>query len=125
MAHEHDGGHGHSHDHTSAVDEALEASAEGIRALKLSLAGLGITAVLQLVIVLMSSSVALLADTIHNFGDALTALPLGVAFVLGRRAPTRRYSYGFGRAEDLAGVLIVGMIAASSILAAYEAVTRL
>ncbi|MEA3057122.1 MAG: hypothetical protein QOD30_2554, partial [Actinomycetota bacterium] len=73
----------------------------------------------------MSSSVALLADTIHNFGDALTALPLGVAFVLGRRPPTRRYTYGFGRAEDLAGVLIVAMIAASSIVAAYEAVTRL
>jgi Co/Zn/Cd efflux system component len=63
--HGHTGGHGHSHDHTSAVDEALEASAEGIRALKLSLVGLGITAVLQLVIVLLSSSVALLADGHH------------------------------------------------------------
>jgi cation diffusion facilitator family transporter len=123
--HDHDGGHGHTHDHTSMVDDAMEASADGIRALKLSLIGLGITAVLQLVIVLVSSSVALLADTIHNFGDALTALPLGVAFVLGRRAPTRRYTYGFGRAEDLAGGVIVVMIAASSIVAAYEALTRL
>jgi cation diffusion facilitator family transporter len=119
------GGHQHSHDHSRAVDRALEASAEGIRALKLSLAGLGATAVLQLVIVVMSSSVALLADTIHNLGDALTAIPLGIAFVLGRRAPTRRYTYGFGRAEDLAGVAIVLMIAASAALAAYEAIDRL
>jgi cation diffusion facilitator family transporter len=119
------GGHGHTHDHTGMVDDALQASAEGIRALKLSLAGLGVTAILQLVIVLASSSVALLADTIHNFGDALTALPLGVAFVLGRRKPTRRYTYGFGRAEDLAGVLIVVMIMASAVLAAYEAIVRL
>jgi cation diffusion facilitator family transporter len=128
MAHEHGhehGGHGHTHDHTAAVDEALEASAEGIRALKLSLVGLGVTAVLQLVIVVLSSSVALLADTIHNFGDALTAVPLGIAFVIGRRAPTKRYTYGFGRAEDLAGVVIVVMIAASAVVAAYEAIVRL
>jgi cation diffusion facilitator family transporter len=107
------------------VDDALEASAEGIRALKISLVGLGVTAALQLVVVLMSSSVALLADTIHNLGDALTALPLGVAFVLGRRAPTKRYTYGFGRAEDLAGVVIILMIAASAVIAAYEAISRL
>jgi cation diffusion facilitator family transporter len=107
------------------VDDALQASADGIRALKLSLVGLAATAILQLVVVLMSSSVALLADTIHNFGDALTALPLGVAFVLGRRAATRRYTYGFGRAEDLAGVVIIVMIAASAVIAAYEAIDRL
>ena len=73
----------------------------------------------------MSSSVALLADTIHNFGDALTAIPLGVAFVLGKRPPTKRYTYGFGRAEDLAGVFVVLMIAASAAVAGYEAVDRL
>src|SRR3954451_9381480 len=123
--HAHGEGHGHTHDTSGMVDDALRTSAEGIRALKLSLVGLGITAVLQLVIVLASSSVALLADTIHNFGDALTAVPLGIAFVLGRRPPTRRYTYGYGRAEDLAGIAIVITIAASSIAAAYAAIERL
>jgi cation diffusion facilitator family transporter len=69
--------------------------------------------------------VALLGDTLHNAADALTAVPLGIAFVVGRRPPTRRYTYGYGRAEDLAGVVIVVIIAASSALAAYEAITRL
>ena len=73
----------------------------------------------------VSGSVALLGDTLHNAADALTAVPLGIAFVVGRRPPTRRYTYGYGRAEDLAGVVIVVIIAASSALAAYEAVTRL
>src|SRR5207248_2024196 len=72
-----------------------------------------------------SGSVALLGDTLHNAADALTALPLAVAFVMGRRPPNRRYTYGYGRAEDLAGVGIVALIAASSGLTAYEAVTRL
>ena len=115
----------HSHDHSDSIDDALTASNEGIRALKISLVVLGITAALQVVIVAISGSVALLADTIHNFGDALTAVPLGIAFVLGRRAPTKRYTYGFGRAEDLAGVFVVVMIAASAALAGYEAITRL
>jgi len=75
--------------------------------------------------VVLSGSVALLGDTLHNVADALTAVPLGVAFLLGRRAPTRRYTYGFGRAEDLAGVLIVVVIAASAAAAGYEAVRRL
>jgi cation diffusion facilitator family transporter len=103
----------------------MEASAEGIRALWISLAVLGATALLQLTVVAVSGSVALLGDTLHNAADALTAVPLGIAFVLGRRAPTRRYTYGYGRAEDLAGVVIVVIIAASSALAAYEAITRL
>ena len=75
--------------------------------------------------VALSGSVALLGDTLHNAADALTAVPLGIAFLLGRRPPTRRYTYGYGRAEDLAGVAIVLIIAASSALAAYAAVTRL
>jgi cation diffusion facilitator family transporter len=124
--HGHDHGpHGHTHDHTAAIDDALTASDEGIRALKISLAGLGVTAVLQVFIVVISGSVALLADTIHNFGDALTAIPLGVAFVLGKRPPTKRYTYGFGRAEDLAGVFVVVMIALSAAVAGYEAIDRL
>lgn len=76
----------HSHDSADSVDSALESSARGIRAVKISLVGLGITALLQLLVVLVSGSVALLADTIHNFSDALTAVPLWIAFVLGRRA---------------------------------------
>src|SRR5207249_2825258 len=77
------------------------------------------------VVVLLTDSTALLADTIHNFSDALTAVPLWVAFILGRRAATRRYTYGFGRAEDLAGVFIVAMIALSAIVAGYESIHRL
>jgi cation diffusion facilitator family transporter len=115
----------HSHDAADSVDSALEASADGIRAVKISLVALGVTAVVQLLVVLVSGSVALLADTIHNFSDALTAIPLWIAFVLSRRAANRRYTYGYGRAEDLAGVFIVVMIALSSILAAYESIRRL
>jgi cation diffusion facilitator family transporter len=115
----------HSHEAADKVDAAMEASAEGIRALWISLAVLAVTALIQLAVVLISGSVALLGDTLHNAADALTAVPLGIAFLAGRRPPNRRYTYGYGRAEDLAGVVIVLIIAASSALAAYEAVTRL
>ena len=136
--HEHDHGHStgvwgalraivapHSHDTADSIDDALTSSAAGTRALKVSLAVLGVTAVLQAVVFAWSGSVGLLADTIHNFSDALTALPLGLAFWLGRRPANRRYTYGYGRAEDLAGVFIVAMIALSSVVAAGEAVNRL
>jgi cation diffusion facilitator family transporter len=96
-----------------------------MRALKISLFGLAVTAAFQVVIVLISGSVALLADTIHNFSDALTAIPLAVAFWLGRRPPNKRYTYGYGRAEDLAGIFIVAMIALSAAVAGWEAVRRL
>jgi cation diffusion facilitator family transporter len=115
----------HSHDAADSVDSALEASAEGIRAVKISLVALLATSVAQAVVVVLTGSVALLADTIHNFSDALTAVPLWIAFVLGRRAASRRYTYGYGRAEDLAGVFIVAMIALSSIVAGWESVLRL
>jgi cation diffusion facilitator family transporter len=115
----------HSHDASDSIDGALESSAAGIRAVKISLLALGVTAVVQLVIVLLSGSVALLADTVHNFSDALTAVPLWIAFVLGRRAATRRYTYGFGRVEDLAGLFVIAMIALSAAVAAYESVRRL
>lgn len=115
----------HSHDAADSVDDALEASAAGIRALKISLVALLVTALAQLVVVIVSGSVALLADTIHNFADALTAVPLWIAFVLARRAANRRYTYGFGRAEDLAGLFIVLVIALSAVLAGYESVRRL
>ncbi|WP_344978879.1 cation diffusion facilitator family transporter [Streptosporangium fragile] len=103
----------------------MEASAEGMRALWISLAVLGVTAVVQAAVVAASGSVALLGDTMHNAADALTAVPLGIAFLLGRRSPNRCYTYGYGRAEDLAGVVIVLVIAASAAVAAYEAIDRL
>ncbi|HEY3958667.1 MAG TPA: cation diffusion facilitator family transporter [Streptosporangiaceae bacterium] len=115
----------HSHDAGDKVDAVMEASAAGMRTLWVSLAVLAVTAVMQAVVVAMSGSVALLGDTLHNAADALTALPLGVAFVIGRRPPTRRYTYGYGRAEDLAGIGIVALIAASCALTAYEALSRL
>lgn len=116
---------GHSHEATEQVDSTLEASGEGMRALWISLAGLGATAVLQAVVVVASHSVALLGDTLHNAADALTALPLAVAFTLGRRVANSRYTYGYGRAEDLAGLLIVLLIAGSAVLTGYEAIRRL
>ncbi len=116
---------GHSHDPADAVDEALVGNARGIRAVKVSLVGLGITAVLQLGVVLISGSVALLADTIHNFSDALTAIPLWIAFTVGTRAATRRYTFGYRRAEDLAGLFVLVMILGSAVLAAYESIHRL
>ncbi len=115
----------HSHDASDSIDGALESSAAGIRAVKISLLALSATAIAQLVIVAISGSVALLADTIHNFSDALTAVPLWIAFALGRRAATRRYTYGFGRAEDLAGLFVVAMIAISALIAGVESVRRL
>jgi cation diffusion facilitator family transporter len=117
--------HSHSHDAADSVDSALESSAQGIRAVKISLVALGVTAVLQLLVVGVSGSVALLADTVHNFSDALTAVPLWIAFLVGRRAANRRYTYGYGRAEDLAGLFIVAIIAASALLAAVGSVRRL
>ncbi|SHI44282.1 cation diffusion facilitator family transporter [Streptomyces sp. 3214.6] len=115
----------HSHEAADKLDPALESSARGMRALWLSLAVLGVTAVAQAVVVVLSGSVALLGDTVHNAADALTAVPLGIAFVLGRRAATRRFTYGYGRAEDLAGIAIVLTIAASAAFAGWTAVERL
>jgi cation diffusion facilitator family transporter len=115
----------HSHDAADSIDDALEASKEGVRALKISLFILLGTTILQLAVVLISGSVALLADTIHNFSDALTAVPLWIAFILGRRAATRRFTFGYGRAEDLAGLFIVAVVALSAVVAAWQSIDRL
>jgi len=131
--HDHDGLWGrithalipHSHDAADSIDDTLKATGEGIRAVKISLAALGVTALVQSVIVWFSGSVALAADTIHNFSDALTSIPLWIAFVLSRRAATRRYTHGFGRVEDVAGLFIVAMIALSAVIAGWEAIRRL
>ena len=115
----------HTHDSADSIDDAMESSVQGIRALKISLFILLGTTVLQLAVVIVSGSVALLADTIHNFSDALTAVPLWIAFILGRRAANRRYTFGYGRAEDLAGLFIVAVVALSAILAAWQSIDRL
>jgi cation diffusion facilitator family transporter len=115
----------HSHDANDSLDRALEGSHEGIRAVMISLFVLLATAGVQALVVVASGSVALLSDTLHNGADALTAIPLFLAFRLGRRAPTRRFTYGFGKAEDLAGVVVIVLIGASAIFAAYAAINRL
>jgi hypothetical protein len=114
----------HTHDAHDSIDDALETSTAGIRAVKISLLVLSLTAALQIVVVIISGSVALLADTIHNFADALTAVPLWIAFALSRRPATPRYTYGYGRVEDLAGLFIVIMITLSALLAGYESIRR-
>jgi cation diffusion facilitator family transporter len=121
--HDHgDGGHGHTH---GVIDPTIATTTRGIWAIKWSFVVLAITAALQLVIVFFSGSVALLADTIHNVGDAVTAIPLWIAFMLARRKPSKTFTYGLGRVEDLAGILIVLIILFSAIVAGYEAVDRL
>ncbi|MGO7421720.1 cation diffusion facilitator family transporter, partial [Rhizobium ruizarguesonis] len=116
------GGHGHTH---GVVDPSIASSERGIWAIKWSFVILAITAALQLIVVFSSGSVALLADTIHNIGDAATAIPLWIAFTLVRRKPTKTFNYGLGRVEDLAGMLIVLIILFSAIVAGYEAIDRL
>jgi cation diffusion facilitator family transporter len=143
--HHHDHDHGHHHDHVhrtgiigwfqrtffhshdvhEKVDDAMESNERGIWALKISLLGLGLTAIMQVVIVYFSGSTALLADTIHNFGDAATSIPLWIAFALARRGRTRKFTYGYGRAEDVAGVIIVLLIFFSACVAGYESVRKI
>jgi cation diffusion facilitator family transporter len=116
------GAHGHTH---GAVDPRLTTTERGIWALKWSFIGLLATAVFQLVIVYFSGSVALLADSIHNFGDMATAVPLWIAFTVARRKPSYRFTYGLGRVEDVAGVIIVLIILFSAIAASYQSIHRL
>src|SRR5688572_7778666 len=105
--HDHDHGHVHGHGHGHGTGDARSTCAEGLRTVWVSVAFLAFTAIVQAVVVVASGSVALLGDSLHNVADALTALPLAVAFVLGRRPPSARYTYGYGRAEDLAGIAVV------------------
>ena len=123
IGHAHGAGeHGHTH---GVIDASIPTTTQGISAIKWSFVILAVTAILQLVVVYFSSSVALLADTIHNLGDATTAIPLWVAFVLARRKPSKAFNYGLGRVEDLAGIIIVLIILASAIVAGYAAIDRL
>ena len=115
----------HSHDAADSIDDALEASERGVHAVKVSFLALIMTTLVQLAVVVITDSVELLADTVHNFSDTLTAVPLFLAFRLSRRPSTRRYTYGYHRAEDLAGVFVILMITVSAVIAAWEATLRL
>lgn len=118
--------HPHSHDHSDlAADHAFADNQAGIRTVWLALAALGITSLLQLAIVFASGSVALLADTAHNIGDGLNSIPLLLAFYLARQLATRRYTYGYGRAEDVAGLFIVLSILVSAAIVFWESWQRL
>lgn len=131
MPHDHADGHSHTHGHVShshlhgGIDPAITTTERGMWAIKWSFIGLLVTAVLQLAAVALSGSVALLADTIHNVGDAATAIPLWIAFLLVRWQPTMRLPYGYGRVEDLAGVAILLVIVGTALVVLYEAVDRL
>lgn len=122
-AHDHgDSGHGHTH---GVIDPMIATTTRGIWAIKWSFVLLALTAAAQLVVVFLSGSVALLADTIHNVGDAVTAIPLWVAFMLARRRPSRTFTYGLGRVEDIAGLFIVAIILISALVAGYQSINRL
>lgn len=118
--------HGHSHQHNALVtDNAFTANQEGIRAVWIALAALTLTSIIQIVIYWLSGSVALFADTVHNIGDGLNSIPLLIAFYLARRAATRRYTYGYARAEDVAGIFIVLSIAISAGVIFWESFQKL
>lgn len=123
---EHGRDHGSDHGHTHGViDPTIATTERGIWAIKWSFVLLAITAALQIVVVLATGSVALLADTIHNVADATTAIPLWIAFKLAQRKPTATFTYGYGRVEDLAGIAIVLIILFSALVAGYESIDRI
>jgi cation diffusion facilitator family transporter len=121
----HGHGHGHAHDHATSIDVALSEDRSARATLWISLGVLALTAGVQLVVAIASGSVALLGDSLHNVADALTAVPLLVAFALATRPPTTRFTYGYGRTEDLAGLFVVAMITVSALVAGWQAIDRL
>jgi cation diffusion facilitator family transporter len=117
--------HGHSEKQQELASDPALATNEGIRTVWIALAALGITTIVQILIVMASRSTALLADTVHNFGDALNSVPLLIAFYLARRAANNRYTYGYGKAEDVAGIFIVLSLVFSAGYAFYESINKL
>ena len=128
--HEHDdeghghshGGHGHEH---GKVDADLYGNRAGLRAVQISTAGMFIVALIQFSIAFIGGSAGLFADALHNFGDVLTTVALWIAFVISNRAANSRYTYGYYRAEDLAGIFIVLIIIASAVAGAVESILKL
>ncbi len=121
--HSHDHGYAHSHSH-GVIDPSIVTHERGLWAIKWSFVVLILTAIFQLFVVIASNSVALLGDTVHNLADAGTAFPLGIAFLAARLKPSKRFTYGYGRVEDLAGVAVIFIILFSAIFAGYEAIQR-
>lgn len=112
----------HSTEH-GTVDPLILNTEKGKKAIKVSFLGLAAIASAQIVIALISGSSALLADTFHSLSDAVTAVPLWIAFSIANRKPDKRFTYGYGRAEDVAGLAIVFLILISALFAAYNAIS--
>ena len=119
---EHEHGHGHEH---SKVDADLYGNQAGLRAVQLSTAGMLLVSAIQFAIALIGGSAGLFADALHNFGDVFTTVALWIAFVISSRAANQRYTYGYYRAEDLAGIFIVLVIIASAVAGAVESIQKL
>lgn len=113
---------GHTH---GSIDPSIITTKKGLWAVKWSFIGLMATFIIQIVVVFFTGSVALLADTIHNLGDAITAIPLGIAFLFALKKPSKKFTYGYGRVEDIAGVIIILLILFSAIIAGYQAINRI
>ncbi len=122
QAHQHEKEHSHTH---GAVDSSIATSKQGLEAVKWSSLLLFLGACLQLAVVILTGSVSLLSDTIHNFGDAFTAVPLGIAFLFTRKKPSKRFTYGYGKIEDIAGVIVILFMLSSALGAAYVSIQRL
>jgi cation diffusion facilitator family transporter len=121
--HEHDEkGHGHEH---GKVDADLYGNRAGLRAVQISTAGMLVVAAIQFAIAWIGGSAGLFADALHNFGDVFTTIALWIAFVISNRAANQRYTYGYYRSEDLAGIFIVLVIIASAIASAVESIQKL
>lgn len=119
---EHSEGHGHEH---GRVDADLYGDRAGLRAVQISTAGMFLVSAIQFVIAGIGGSAGLFADALHNFGDVLTTIALWIAFVIARRAANQRYTYGYYRGEDLAGIFIVLVIIASAVASAVASIQKL
>ncbi len=125
--HDHDHGHGHSghgHEH-GKVDADLYGNKIGLRAVQISTLGMLLVSIVQFAIAIIGGSAGLYADALHNAGDVLTTVALWIAFVLSRRAANQRYTYGYYRSEDLAGIFIVLVIIGSAVAGAIESLQKL
>ena len=122
--HEHGKGHGHVHEH-GKVDADLYGNQVGLRAVQISTAGMFIVAAIQFAIAGIGGSAGLFADALHNLGDVFTTVALWIAFVISSRAANQRYTYGYYRSEDLAGIFIVLVIIGSAVAGAVESILKL